>query len=68
MEADYKQQREALLARLARAEQSYKENLDRAEKMKAKADALEKECEERDRYIAELRAKVERIKRERGII
>lgn len=27
MEEDYKQQREALLARLARAEQSYKENL-----------------------------------------
>ena len=41
METDYKQQREALLARLARAEQSYKENLDRAVKMKAKADALE---------------------------
>ena len=56
METDYKQQREALLARLARAEQSYK------------ADALEKECEEKDRYIAELTAKVERIKRELGII
>ena len=68
MEADYKQQREALQARLARAEQSYKENLDRAVKMKAKADTLEKECEEKDRYIAELTAKVERIKRELGII
>ena len=68
METGYKQQREALLARLARAEQSYKENLDRAVKMKAKADALEKECEEKDRYIAELTAKVERIKRELGII
>ena len=67
MEADYKQQREALLARLARAEQSYKENLERAVKMKAKADALEKECEQKDRYIAELTAKVERIKRELGI-
>ena len=68
MEADYKQQREALLARLVRAEQSYKENLDRAVKMKAKADALEKECEKKDRYIAELTANVERIKHELGII
>ena len=50
MEADYKQQREALQARLARAEQSYKENLERVVKLKAKADALEKECEEKDRY------------------
>ena len=41
MEEDYKQQREALLVRLARAEQSYKETMERA----AKADALEKECE-----------------------
>ena len=40
MEEDYKQQREALLARLAHAEQSYKENLGRAVKIKAKADAL----------------------------
>ena len=68
MEADYKQQREALLARLACAVQSYKENWDRAVKMKAKADALEKECEQKDRYIAELTAKVERIKRELGIM
>ena len=68
MEEDYRQQREALLARLARAEQSYKENLERAVNMKAKADALEKECEDKDRYIAELTAKVERIKRELGII
>ena len=67
METDYKQQREALLARLARTEQSYKENLDRAVQMKAKADILEKECEEKDRYIAELTAEVERIKRELGI-
>ena len=50
--------------RLASAEQSYKENLERA----AKADALEKECERKDRYIAELTAKVERIKRELGIM
>lgn len=41
MEEEYKQQREALLVRLARAEQSYKETMERA----AKADALEKECE-----------------------
>ena len=68
MDSAYKQQREALPARLARAEQSYKENLERAVKMKAKADALEKECEEKDRYIAELTANVERIKRELGII
>ena len=68
MVEDYKQQREALLARLAHAEQSYKENLGRAVKIKAKADALEKECEEKDRYVAELTAKVERIKRELGII
>ena len=68
MEADYKQQREALLARLARAEQSYKENLDRAVKMKAKADSLERECEEKDRQIAELEARINRIKRNLGII
>ena len=68
MEEDYKQKRKALLTRLARAEQSYKENLERVVKMRAKADALEKECEEKDRYIAELTAKVERIKRELGII
>ena len=43
METDYKQQREALLARLARAEQSYQENLERAVKMKARADPLEQE-------------------------
>ena len=68
MEEDYRQQREALLAHLARAEQSYKENLERAARLTAKADALERECERKDRYIAELTAKVERIKRELGII
>ena len=68
MEEDYKQKRDTLLTRIARGEQAYKENLDRAVKMKAKADALEKECEEKDRYIAELTANVERIKRELGII
>ena len=68
MEEDYKQQREALLARLARAEQSYKANLERAARLTAKADALERECERKDRYIAELTAEVERIKRELGII
>ena len=68
MEEDYRQQREALLARLARAEQSYKENLEWAARLTAKADALERECERKDRYIAELTAEVERIKRELGII
>ena len=68
MEEDYRQQREALLARLARAEQPYKENLERAARLTAKADALERECERKDRYIAELTAEVERIKRELGII
>ena len=68
MEEDYRQQREALLARLARAEQSYNENLERAARLTAKADALERECERKDRYIAELTAEVERIKRELGII
>ena len=68
MEEDYRQQREALLARLACAEQSYKENLERAARLTAKADALERECERKDRYIAELTAEVERIKRELGII
>ena len=68
METDYKQQRESLLARLARAEQSYKENLERAARLTAKADALERECERKDRYIAELTAEVERIKRDLGII
>lgn len=57
-----------MLARLARAEQSYKENMARAAKLKAKADALEKECEQKDRYIAELTAEVERIKHELGIL
>ena len=68
MEEDYKQQREALLARLARAEQSYKENLERAASLTAKADAQERECERKDRYIAELTAKVERIKCEPGLL
>ena len=68
MEEDYRQQREALLARLARAEQSYKENLEQAARLTAKADALERECERKDRYIAELTAEVERIKRDLGII
>ena len=68
MEEDYRQQREALMARLARAEQSYKENLGRAARLTAKADALERECERKDRYIAELTAEVERIKRELGLL
>ena len=68
MEEDYKQQREALLARIACAEQAYKENMARAARLTAKAKALEKECEQKDRYIAELTAKIERIKRELGIM
>ncbi len=68
MEADYKRQCEALLAGIARAEQSYKENMARAAKMTAKADALEQERERKERYIAELTAEVERIKRELGIM
>ena len=67
MEEDYKQQRDVLLEHIARAEQSYKENMARAAKMTAKADALEQECKQKDRYIAELTAEVERIKRELGI-
>ena len=39
----------------------------RAVKLMAKADALEKECEQKDRYIAELIAKEECIKCELGI-
>ena len=57
-----------MLAHLASAEQSYKENLEKAAKLTAKADALEKECEQKDRYIAELTVKVERIKREFGLL
>ena len=68
MDAAYIKKRDALLARIAQAEQVYEEQTALAEKMKAKADALEKECEEKDRYIAELTANVERIKRELGII
>ena len=68
MDSDYKQQREALLVRLARAEQSYKENLERAARLTAKADALERECERKDWYIAKLTAEVERIKRELGLL
>lgn len=44
MDLDYKQQREALLVRLARVEQSYKENFEQA----AKAEALKKEYEQKD--------------------
>ena len=68
MEEDYRQQREALLARIACAEQAYKENMARAARLTAKAEALERECERKDRYIAELTAEVERIKRDLGII
>ena len=68
MEEDYRQQREALLARIACAEQAYKENMARAARLTAKAEALERECEQKDRYIAELTAEVERIKRELGLL
>ena len=42
MEEDYRQQREALLARLARVEQSYKENLERADVAEALASVRER--------------------------
>ena len=58
----------ALLARITQAEQVYEEQTALAEKMKAKADALEKVRERQDQTIAELRAEIARIKRNLGII
>ena len=68
MDAAYIKKRDALLARIAQAEQVYEEQTALAEKMKAKADALEKVRERQDRTIAELRAEIARIKRSLGII
>lgn len=68
MDTAYIKKRDALLARIAQAEQVYEERIALAEKMKAKADALEKVRERQDRTIAELRAEIARIKRSLGII
>ena len=68
MDAAYIKKRDALLARRAQAEQVYEEQTALAEKMKAKADALEKVRERQDQTIAELRAEIARIKRNLGII
>ena len=71
-EATYIKKRDYLLARIAELQRACEEREAFAEKMKAKADALEKVCEEQDRYKAELqaelKAKLERIKRDLGII
>ena len=68
MDTAYIKKRDALLARIAQIEQVYEERTALAEKMKAKADALEKVRERQDRTIAELRAEIARIKRSLGII
>ena len=68
MDTAYIKKRDALLARIAQAEQVYEERTALAEKMKAKADALEKVRERQDQTIAELRAEIERIKKNLGII
>ena len=68
MDAAYQKKRDALLARITQAEQVYEERTALAEKMKAKADALEKVRERQDQTIAELRAEIARIKRNLGII
>ena len=68
MDAAYIKKRDALLARIAQAEQVYKEQTALAEKMKAKADALVKVREQQEHTIAELRAEIERIKKNLGII
>lgn len=68
MDAAYIKKRDALLARIAQAEQVYEEQTALAEKMKAKADALEKVREQQEHTIAELRAEKERIKKNLGII
>lgn len=68
MDAAYQKKRDALLARITQVEQVYEEQTALAEKMKAKADALEKVRERQDQTIAELRAEIARIKRNLGII
>ena len=68
LDADYIKKRDALLARIAYAEQKYEEQTALAEKMKAKADALQKEREQKEQYIAEIKAEIARIKRNLGLI
>ena len=68
MDTAYIKKRDALLARIAQAEQVYEEQTALAEKMKAKADALQKEREQKEQNIAELKAEIERVKRHLGII
>ena len=68
MDAAYIKKRDALLARIAQDEQVYEEQTALAEKMKAKADALVKVREQQEHTIAELRAEIERIKKNLGII
>ena len=68
MDAAYIKKRDALLARIAQAEQKYAEQTALAEKMKAKADAFQKEREQKEQNIAELKAEIVRIKRNLGII
>ena len=68
MDAAYIKKRDALLARIAQAEQKYAEQTALAEKMKAKADALQKEREQKEQNIAELKAEIARIKRNLGLI
>ena len=68
LDEDYIKKRDALLARIAYAEQKYEEQAALAEKMKAKADAFQKEREQKEQYIAELKAEIARIKRNLGII
>ena len=66
-EDDYIKKRNELLSRIALTEQHYQEREAFAEKMKAKADALEEECEKQKQYIAELAAEIDQIKRSLGI-
>ena len=68
LDEDYIKKRDALLARIAYAEQKYEEQAALAEKMKAKADAFQKEREQKEQNIAELKAELARIKRNLGII
>ena len=68
MDTAYIKKRDALLARIAQAEQVYEEQTALAEKMKAKADAFQKEREQKEQNIAELKAEIARIKRNLGII
>ena len=68
LDEDYIKKRDALLARIAYAEQKYEEQAALAEKMKAKADAFQKEREQKEQNIAELKAEIARIKHNLGLI